>query len=75
LLVQNSDASPHTFTVNSVADPYGRTDSSLIGYSVASNAIVGIQMKQLNGWAGAGNGITLACNSNLLKFAVLRYAQ
>ena len=75
LLVQNSDASPHTFTVTSTTDSYGRLDTSLTGYSVAGNAIAGIQLKQMQGWIGSGNAITLACNSNLLKFAVLRYAQ
>lgn len=73
LLVQNTDSSTHTFTVTSVADPYGRTDSSLTTYTVAvSPAIVGVQMKQLQGWVGPGNAIGLTCSSALLKFAVLR---
>lgn len=75
LLVQNTDASAHTFTVTSTADNSGRLDTSLTSYSVAANAIAGIQMKQMTGWIGAGNVVTMACNSNLLKFAVLRYAQ
>lgn len=66
------DSSTHTFTVNSVADALGRFDTSLTGYSVlVSPGIVGIQMKNLNGWQSGGT-VTLACNSALLKYAVLR---
>lgn len=72
LLVQNTDSSPHTFTVTSVADPLGRLDTSLTGYSVlVSPGIVGIQMKNLNGWAPSFV-VSLSCNSAMLKFAVLR---
>jgi hypothetical protein len=73
ILVQNTDSATHTFTVNSVADGLGRTDSSLTGYSVlVSPGIVAIQMKNLAGWAGTGQVITLACSSNLLNFSILR---
>lgn len=74
LLVQNSDASTHTFTVTSVADSYGRLDTSLTNYTVAvSPAIVAIQVKQLAGWAQTGQVINMTCSSALLKFEVLRY--
>lgn len=74
LLVQNTDSATHTFTVSSTADNYGRLDTSLTGYTVlVSPGIVGVQMKQLNGWVSTGNTVTLACNSALLKFSVLRY--
>jgi hypothetical protein len=72
LFVQNTDTSPHTFTVNSVPDAYGRTDTSLAAYSVASAGLAVIQMKQMQGWAGSGQIVTLTCSSNLLKFSVLR---
>lgn len=76
LEVQNTDSSAHTFTVSSVADNYGRLDTSLTGYSVpVSPGIVVIQIKQMQGWLGSGNVISLLCNSNMLKFAVVRYAQ
>lgn len=75
LLVQNSDSSTHTFTVNSSPDNYGRLDTSLTGYPVlVSPGIAGIQIKQMQGWI-SGNTISLACNSAMLKFAVVRYAQ
>lgn len=74
LLVQNSDTAAHTFTVTSVADSLGRTDSSLTGYSVAASSFAAIQMKYLQGWGASGtNTVTLACNSALIKFAVVRY--
>jgi hypothetical protein len=73
VLVQNTDSATHTFTITSVADPLGRLDTSLTNYTVlVSPGIVGIQMKNLNGWA-SGFVVSMTCSSNLLKFAVLRY--
>jgi hypothetical protein len=73
LLVQNTDASAHTFTVTSVPDPYGRVDTSLTGYSVPANQVHAIQISQTQGWVTAGNVVTLGCSSALIKFAVLRH--
>jgi len=74
LLAKNSDgAATHTFTVNSVPDTYGRIDTSLTGYSVASSAVAGIQVKYLTGWQSGGK-ITLACNDAHIQFAVLRFS-
>lgn len=76
LFVANTDTATHTFTVTSVSDNYGRLDTSLTGYTVlVSPGIVGIQLKQMQGWAGSGNAINLLCSSALLKFAVVRYQQ
>lgn len=76
LFVQNSDASPHTFTVTPVADPYGGTNTTLTNYSLAATGSTGsfsaVQMKYQIGWT-SGSTISLTCNSNLLKFAVLQY--
>lgn len=72
LLIQNTDASAHTFTVTSVADPLGRTDTSLTSYSVPANSIAGIQMSQLGGWIQSNGNVNLASSSALLKFSVLR---
>lgn len=77
LEVMNTDSSAHTFTVNSVPDALGRSDTSLTGYSVAAavGAVPGmafLQLNHANGWV-SGGAITLACNSALLRFAVLRY--
>jgi hypothetical protein len=74
LVVHNTDASlAHTFTVTSVADSLGRTDTSLTGYSVPLSAIAVIHLDAIAGWRQSSNGtILLACNSNLIKFGVLR---
>ena len=73
LLVQNSGASSYTFTVTSVTDPYGRTDTSLTNYSVAASGIVGIELKQLLGWQQTGGVIYTACSNAALKFAIYRW--
>ena len=74
LLVQNTDgAAAHTFTVNSVPDPYGRIDTSLTSYSVAASASSSIQLKYLSGWQSGGK-ITLACSDPHIQFAVLRFS-
>lgn len=74
VIVQNSDASPHTFTVTSVADPYGRTDASLTNYSVAANGFAVIQFRQLAGWTQVGGQtVFLTTSSALLKIAVVQY--
>lgn len=76
LLVQNADSATHTFTVTSVADNYGRLDTSLTAYTVlVSPGIAGIQVKQMQGWLGSANSINLLCSSAMLKFAVVRYQQ
>jgi hypothetical protein len=72
LLVYNSDSAAHTFTVSSVPDNLGRSDTSLTAYSVAATSYAAIQMKSTAGWVSGGID-TLACNSNLIKFAVVRY--
>jgi hypothetical protein len=75
LVVQNADgASAHTFTVSSVADQLGRTDTSLTGYSVAASTTVAVQMKYLAGWLqSGGQNVNVSCNSNQIKFAVLQF--
>lgn len=76
LFVQNTDASPHTFTATPVVDPYGGTNTSLTNYSLAASGSTGafsaVQMKYQIGWV-SGSTISLTCSSNLIKFAVLQY--
>ena len=75
LIVQNTDASAHTFTITSVADqPQGRLDTSLTGYSVAANGFSVIQFKSLNGWIQpGGQTVYMTTRSALLKIAVIQY--
>lgn len=72
LIVSNTDVSPRTFTVTSVADALGRVDTSLVAYSVAAGAIVAINMSILTGWASGGL-VTMTSSNALLKFGVLVY--
>lgn len=75
LLVQNTAGGAGTFTVTSVADALGRTDTSLTAYSLAASAIAAVQMKYQTGWvSGSGTAtVTLACSAATMKFAVLQY--
>jgi hypothetical protein len=75
LIAQNTDSSPHTFTITPVADPYGGTNTTLTAYSLAAAGSLGafsaVQMKYQIGWI-SGSTIALTCSSNLIKFAVLQ---
>jgi hypothetical protein len=72
LLINNSDASPHTITISSVADALGRT-GDITSYSIPANTIVAIEMSQLAGWIQPNGNVNLTGNSNLLKVGVLRF--
>jgi hypothetical protein len=74
LLVQNADTSAHGFTVTSVPDTFGRSDSSLTGYSIAASTITGLHVKYLTGWRQSNGTVTLGCDSTQIKFAVLHYS-
>jgi hypothetical protein len=73
LVVQNSGASAYTFTVQSVADPFGRTDTSLTNYSVAAGGIAMIELKYLIGWQQTGQVAYTSCSNASLKFAIVRW--
>ncbi len=74
LLLQNTDASPHPITVNTIADPYGGTNTSLTSYSLPANSISAIQMQFSQGWLQTGGVIQIASGcSNLIKIAILQY--
>jgi hypothetical protein len=72
LLFQNTDTASHTITITSVADPYGRTDSSLTTYAIAAGVICVIEMKQLQGWLESGALVYLSTTNALVKVAVMR---
>lgn len=75
LIVNNTGASAYTFSIASVADNLGRTDSSLTNYSVGAGAIVAIQMKYQTGWlqSSTTSAINLTCSNAALKYAVVQY--
>lgn len=71
LLVQNTNSSAGTFTVTSIPDALGRSDTSLTTYSVAASGFAAIQMKYLMGWQQSGGTILLSCSAATMKYAVL----
>jgi hypothetical protein len=72
LLVNNTGGSAGTFTVTSVPDSLGRSDSSLTAYSVAAAGFAAIQMKWLPGWLQSGGTINLTCSAATMKYVVLQ---
>lgn len=72
LFVNNTAGSAGTFTVTSVPDALGRSDTSLTAYSVAAAGIAAVQMKFQAGWI-SGTSVTLACSAATMKFAVVQY--
>jgi hypothetical protein len=72
LLVENTAGSSGTFTVSSVPDALGRSDTSLTAYSVAASAFAAVQMKYLTGWQQSGGSVNLSCSAATMKFAVLQ---
>lgn len=81
LLFLNTDTSAHTVTINSVADPFGRLDTSLTTYSIQAegtpvSGLSGtaiIEFSQGQGWIGSGNVVTMTTSSALVYVAVVRY--
>jgi hypothetical protein len=73
LLVQNTDASAHTFTLSSAADELGRT-GDITAYSVAATSFAAIQLSHVRGWAQSDGTIHLTSSNSNLKFAVLRHS-
>jgi hypothetical protein len=72
LLVQNTAGSAGTFTVSSVPDALGRSDTSLTAYSVAAAGFAAVQLRYLTGWLQLGGTINLSCSAATMKFAVLQ---
>lgn len=74
LLVQNTAGSSGTFTVTSVPDSLGRSDTSLTTYSVAAAGFASVQMKYQTGWIQSNGSINLTCSAATMKYVVLQYA-
>lgn len=78
IIADNTDSTAHTFTVSSVPDQLGRSDTSLTNYSLAASGTTGsfsvIQFKWQTGWLQSGGQVVnMTCSSNLIKFAILQY--
>lgn len=69
VIVQNSGASPYTFTITSVADPFKRTGD--VGpYTMAAGEISAYRIKT-EGWKQSDGFIYLEASNIAVKFAVL----
>lgn len=71
LIVQNSGASTYTFTLESVADPQGRT-GDITAYSLAAGLFSIFWFGQKTGWEQAGGKLYLKASNVAVKFAVVR---
>lgn len=71
LLVQNSGASPYTFTVTSVADTVQRTGD--IGpYTVGAGLFSAYLVSAQLGWKQSDGTVHLSASNVAIKFAVVR---
>lgn len=72
IVVQNTDSGSHTWTLSSVADPFGRTASGPTSESIAAGAIRIFGPLQLTGWVQSDGKVYLAADSALVKFGVIQ---
>lgn len=71
ILVQNADAGAQTFTLTSIADPYGRL-GSITTYSLSAGEFAMFWLGALVGWDQGGGQIYLDSSNANIKFAIIR---
>lgn len=69
LIVRNSDASAHTYTVTSAPDPYGRT-KDITTESIAAGEIRIVRLAQA-GWMQPDGKVYIAANNALVLFGIV----
>ena len=69
LIVQNSGASPYTFTLSSAADALNRT-GDITSYSLAAGVVSIFRVKSM-GWVQSDGKVYLAASNAAIKFAVI----
>lgn len=69
ILVHNTGLSSRTYTVTSVADPFGRT-GDVSGVSIAAGAIHALRVG-LEGWRQTNGYVYLEANNAEVKFGIL----
>ena len=72
LIIQNSAGSPGTYTIQSIADPQGRT-GDLATIAIAANAIHVFVLNQLNGWKQADGTVWVKGSAVTILFGVVTY--
>jgi hypothetical protein len=74
LIVQNSDASGHHFTITSVADDKGRT-GDVSSYAIAAGVIAVFNFRGLQGgWQQSDGTVHISADDATVKFAILQPA-
>lgn len=71
LIVHNTDASAHTFTITSTADPFGRT-KDIATEAIAAGAIRVFGPMKLVGWVQSDGKIYVSANDVSVKFGVVQ---
>lgn len=70
LIVRNTDASDHTFTVTSTPDAIGRT-KDITTETVAAGTFRIVGPLEVTGWIQTDGNIYLAANSATVKFGIV----
>lgn len=70
VIAYNSDASAHTVTISSVADPYGRTGD--ISYSLGAGEYAVFGPFEASGWLQSDGKIYLSADDASVKFGVVK---
>jgi len=70
LIIQNTGASSYTYTITSVADPYGRL-GDITTQSIAAGAIHTVGPFGLAGWQQTGGYLYLEASNTAIKFGVV----
>lgn len=71
ILVQNTAGGAGTFTLTSIADPFGRL-GSITTYSLAAGEFAMFWLGALVGWDQGGGQIYLDASAATIKFAIIR---
>lgn len=72
LIIFNSDASPHTVTIDSVTDPTTNRTGSLTTVSVAAGAYKMIGPLAPDGWRNSSGYLTFEASDATVKYAAIQ---
>ena len=71
IIARNVDASPHTITITSVNDPFGRAEN-IASYSLGANEFAVFGNFQLTGWIQTDGKLYFQADNVNIEFAVLK---
>lgn len=72
LIVWNTDTNPHTFTIQSAADQFGRFQT--VTYNILANAFAAVRITTQSIYTQANGQVILGTSSNLISFLPLQGA-